>query len=62
LYAARPRPNNNEISDNFYQYCPKLSMTQRENMDKEISLLDLTKAFNMCKDSSPGPDGIPYQV
>jgi hypothetical protein len=37
-------------------------MTQRENMDKEISLLDLTKAFNMCKDSSPGPDGIPYQV
>jgi hypothetical protein len=31
-------------------------------MEKEINLDELKKALWSCKDSSPGPDGIPYSV
>ncbi len=59
LYAAKPREYNN---DNFYENCPKLTCDQAEFIDNELTLNELYKALQSCKDSSPGPDGIPYIV
>ena len=60
LYKEKPRIC--ELDDNFYKYCPKLTTTQAEYLDKELTLNDLYKALQTCKDSAPGPDGIPYLV
>ena len=60
LYKASPREN--IVDDNFYDNCPKLSAEQAETLDKDLTLLELSKALNSSKDSAPGPDGIPYQV
>jgi exonuclease III len=59
LYAAKPRQCKN---DNFYENCPKLTGDQAKFIDNELTLNELYKALQSCKDSSPGPDGIPYIV
>jgi hypothetical protein len=48
--------------DDFYKYCPKLTLQQAESMDSELTMVDLLNALKTCKDSAPGPDGIPYSV
>jgi hypothetical protein len=60
LYSSQPTEQNNE--DNFYENCPKLSEEQVKFLDKDLSLKELQEALSSCKDSSPGPDGIPYMV
>jgi hypothetical protein len=49
-------------NDNFYEHCPKLDNEQKTYIDKELSMKDLYEALSSCKDSAPGPDGIPYSV
>ncbi len=61
LYASIPI-DRNIPEDNFYINCPKLSPKDRFFMDEPITLKDLTEAIKTCKDSAPGPDGIPYAV
>jgi exonuclease III len=51
-----------KISDDFYKHCPKLNNEQAKLLDSDITLADLGKALKTCKNSSPGPDGIPYIV
>jgi hypothetical protein len=46
----------------FYENCPKLSDVQSEDLEKELTLNDLIEALSTCKESAPGPDGIPYIV
>jgi exonuclease III len=60
LYDAQPIEN--EVNDDFYKYCPKLSENDAKYMEDKLSLADLYKALLTCKDSAPGPDGIPYAV
>jgi hypothetical protein len=60
LYSAKPTEQKNE--DNFYEYCPKLSEKQAKFLDNDLTLKELQEALSSCKDSSPGPDGIPYMV
>ena len=60
LYETKPRNSTGE--DNFYKNCPKLTNDQAATLDNELTLPELLKALNTCKDSSPGPDGIPYIV
>jgi hypothetical protein len=62
LYAAKSREKMNSHNDKFYENCPKLSKEQSIDLDNEITMTELTKSLNSCKDSSPGPDGIPYLV
>jgi hypothetical protein len=62
LYSAKPRTILNNDKDNYYDNCPKLTKIQAELMDRELTIEDLTKSLNSCKDSAPGPDGIPYVV
>jgi exonuclease III len=61
LYASKPI-DRNIPEDNFYINCPKLSPENKFFMDEPITLKDLTEAIKTCKDSAPGPDGIPYAV
>jgi hypothetical protein len=61
LYSLRTDKGDRE-HDNFYENCPKLNETQRNLMDREISLDELSSALQSCKDSAPGPDGIPYSI
>jgi hypothetical protein len=60
LYKEIPRVNNED--ENFYENCPKLSEADTKMMEAELSIEDLHKALSTCKDSAPGPDGIPYSV
>jgi hypothetical protein len=60
LYRVRPRNRNPDRS--FYENCPKLSEENKDLMEKNLDLMDLKKALNTCKDSAPGPDGIPYEI
>jgi exonuclease III len=48
--------------DGFYKNCPKLSEEQKSNLESELSLKNLKEALSTCKESAPGPDGIPYSV
>jgi exonuclease III len=50
------------VEDNFYENCPKLTNKQAEVLEKELTLKELKDALNTCKESAPGPDGIPYLV
>jgi len=57
--------NNTNITtknDDFYKYCPKLTPSQARVVDAELTNADLVNALKACKDSSPGPDGIPYII
>ena len=60
LYSSQPTEQNNE--DNFYKNWPKLSEEQAKFLDNDLNLKELQEALSSCKDSSPGPDGIPYVV
>ncbi len=60
LYSSQPREQKND--DNFYKNCPKLSEDQAKFLDNDLSLKELQEALSTCKDSSPGPDGIPCMV
>jgi hypothetical protein len=59
LYEARPTQ---KLNDNFYDKCPKLTEQQSKFIDNELSLEEVLKSLKSCKDSAPGPDGIPYIV
>jgi len=59
LYAKNI--TNKDASD-FYEKCPKLSEEQARTLDKELTINDLKTALNTCKESAPGPGGIPYMV
>lgn len=60
LYSEKQTDKNDDKS--FYDNCPKLSEVQKENLETELSINELKKALFSCKDSAPGPDGIPYIV
>jgi hypothetical protein len=60
LYSAKPTERS--VGDDFYENCPKLSEEQKKFLDDELSISDLTAALSTCKESSPGPDGIPYTI
>ncbi len=61
LYARKEQEVIKE-DDNFYKYCPKLTSEQNKRLENDLTINDLFKALMTCKDSSPGPDGIPYSI
>ncbi len=50
------------VDNEFYKNCPKLSVKHKEEVDKPLTLEEITRALKTCKESSPGPDGITYAV
>jgi len=64
LYEERKDESKDRKNEDntFFKHCPKLSDTQKSQMDAEVSLKELEAALISCKDSAPGQDGIPYSV
>jgi hypothetical protein len=60
LYASEPTIQ--EPENDFYKHCPKLSEENTKYMDKNLTMAELHRALLTCKDSAPGPDGIPYVI
>ena len=54
--------SNEEVEDNFYDNCPKLSQNFVDFVDAELTLQELLDALMTCTDSALGSDGIPYSV
>jgi len=52
----------NPQNDEFYANCPKFDEKNERYMEESLTLCDMKKALMTCKDSAPGPDGIPYSV
>ena len=46
--------------ENLYQHCPRLGDDENSELDNAITVEDLKGALKLCKDSTPGLDGIPY--
>jgi hypothetical protein len=61
LYS-KVKSNNNVNDDTFYNECPKLTPQNKTKMEEDLTIAELYKSLLTCKDSSPGPDGIPYVV
>jgi exonuclease III len=53
---------NKEIDKTFYDNSPKLKNEDMNFLETDLSLVDLQKAILTCKESAPGPDGIPYLI
>ena len=51
-----------EADPTYYNKCPRLSEQDSKKLDEEITVENMLKALSTCKDSAPGPDGIPYSV
>jgi len=51
-----------EEDDDYLKDLPQLSDEDRCNLDREITLEELEITLKECKDSAPGPDGIPYSI
>jgi exonuclease III len=63
LYRKDPKVGNNQDNDSdFFNLCPKLSTSQKVVLDNKLTLEELRRALFTCKESAPGPDGIPYRV
>ena len=60
LYSRRERKTCED--ENYYKECPKLNEEQKCYMDNGVTLEELKNALSTCKDSAPGPDGIPYSI
>ena len=56
LYDKLPTENIN----NFYQHCPTLSSGAQLEIGQPLTIGNLREALKLCKDSTPGLDGIPY--
>ena len=46
----------------FLQYLEKPGSSNIEDINNALTIQDLRNTLNSCKDSSPGPDGIPYSI
>ena len=54
--------NNRGALTTFLQNLEKPSITNIADISNPLTLQDLRNTINSCKDSSPGPDGIPYSL
>jgi len=65
FYSTLYKKDNNltQDFDSFYDpETPTISEEDRSYLDNDITLEELKKTVNSCKESAPGPDGIPYGI
>ena len=51
-----------ENDDEFFKELNQVSVDESRELTKPISLAELTSTLHTCRDSAPGPDGIPYSI
>jgi hypothetical protein len=62
LYKKDSNIERDNLDDSFFGECPKLCREKADDFEKDITKDELRKALFSCKESAPGPDGIPYLV
>jgi hypothetical protein len=62
LYSKKETSQNSSEMEDFFRLCPKLTEVHRHELDKPLTLEELSSALSSCKQSSPGPDGISYAI
>jgi hypothetical protein len=62
LYKNNNTESINSTDESFFNECPKLKTVSSNEIDSEVTKDELHKALLSCKNSAPGPDGIPYLV
>jgi hypothetical protein len=62
LYSKKEADSKHNEDTSFFDLCPKLSDKDKASIDEVLTLEEMYKAVKSCKDSAPGPDGIPYSV
>jgi exonuclease III len=60
LYSKREAVREEMVNRDFFKLCPKLSEQSRVDIDREITLNELSDTLVGCKETAPGPDGITY--
>ena len=51
-----------DIDTTFFDLITPISGEEADKVSKPISVDELRKTLHLCKDSSPGPDGIPNSI
>ena len=46
----------------FFSNLPQLSQSDQDMLETDLSINEIYLALMTCKESAPGPDGIPYKV
>jgi len=62
LYSKQDNLKKVDQSEKMFQGLPKLSDEDCEMLKQPISLEELTRTLNTCKESAPGLDGISYDT
>ena len=63
LYKAKPDLNKvKDTNDSMFKDLPTLDDDDRDMLKKPLTKEELFNALQTCKESSPGPDGITYNV
>ena len=52
----------NDEDDNFFDHISEVTGDEANELMKPITLEELRTVLKSCKDSAPGPDGIPYSI
>jgi hypothetical protein len=62
LYKRNTDDDKIDIDESFFSECPRLRIDAANKVEEVITKDELFRALNSCKESAPGPDGIPYIV
>jgi len=62
LYSKKPELKKISDGDKMFENLPKLDDNDRNMLKEPISLEELTKTLDTCKESAPGQDGISYNT
>jgi len=62
LYSKNSENKDRIVDESFFDEYPKLSTKNKDELDRNITLEELSSTLKYCKESSPGPDGITYKV
>ena len=62
LYSKATKNPDQDKDTEFFQNVSRMSEGSKNKMDDSLSIAEMHKALLSCKDSAPGPDGIPYSV
>ena len=54
--------NNRDSLPEFLKHMDEIDTCKQDQINKELTENDLSVTLGTCRDSSPGPDGIPYSL
>jgi hypothetical protein len=62
LYSKNEENKIDLTDETYFDECPKLSDKNKDELEKDITLEELSSTVKGCKESAPGPDGITYKI